>query len=146
MKAPEYTRGPWTWYGNTMPTCPRYHLATDHSGRITVMDFVRAGTQGAQPRFQVGRCMQPAAELVRYDVDPAVKGRTAAKAGTSVYREDFSDIDHPDARVIVAAPLMADALRALLEVRPANWDDGEDPQAETAWRDAEAVMLAVLGA
>jgi hypothetical protein len=145
VKAPEYTPGPWTWYGNTMPSCPRYHLATMNRGRVTVMDFVRVGLQGVVPRFQVDRRMLPAAELVRYDVDPSVKGLTAAKSADSVYRQDFSDIDHPDARLIVAAPVMADALRALLEVRPVNWDDGEDPEQETAWRAAEAALLAVLG-
>lgn len=145
MSEAQYTKGPWTWYGNSMSTAPRYYLATDYGGRITVMDLVRAGVQGAQPRFREDRVMVPAAEMVRYDVDPSVRGRTAAKAGSTVYREDFSDIDHPDARLIVAAPDMADALIALIAIRPSNWDDGEDPEQEAAWRAAEAALVKVLG-
>lgn len=45
------TPGPWEWFGNTKQY--EVYLATKHSGRRFVMDFVRWGMGGAQPRFQV---------------------------------------------------------------------------------------------
>jgi hypothetical protein len=45
------TEGPWQWFGNTKLN--EVYLATKDRGRILVMDFVRWGMSGAQPRFQV---------------------------------------------------------------------------------------------
>ena len=60
------TPGPWQWYGNTK--MHEVYLATVNRGRVYVMDFVRWGMAGAQPRFQV-----------RTDVD---KPRNLAKSVT----------------------------------------------------------------
>ncbi|MBY5917310.1 hypothetical protein HFO77_23230 [Rhizobium leguminosarum] len=45
-----HTPGPWAWFGNASSNS--IYLATTHSGRRYVMDFVRWGMRGAQPRFQ----------------------------------------------------------------------------------------------
>lgn len=71
--------GPWAWYGNTRMT--DVYLATVRGGRNYVMDFVRWGMRGAQPRFNVGGIMRTTKELA---------------AG-----ECFA-IDHPDAAFIAA--------------------------------------------
>lgn len=109
-----HTPGPWEWYGST-DHYPRFHLATVYGGRRFVMGFKRAGMQGAEPVFQVNNRMVPASELVLFDVDPSVKGVTAGRAAESVYRQDFSVIDHPDARLIAAAPDILAALTRLTE-------------------------------
>jgi hypothetical protein len=44
------TPGPWRWYMNKRSRDIR--LEAEHSGRLIVMDFVRWGMQGAQPRFR----------------------------------------------------------------------------------------------
>lgn len=94
-----HTPGPWGWFGGNHG----YYLATTHSGRRFVMDFVRMGTQGAQPRFQLNGCMVKGGELVRFEVDRSVMGFKAGKAAPSVYRYDIVEIDHPDARLIAQA-------------------------------------------
>lgn len=80
------TPGPWKWFGDTK--LKNIYLATTHSGRIYVQDFVRWGMRGAQPRFQVAGIMEDASELVEYEVD---------------YRKDIATINHPDARFIADA-------------------------------------------
>lgn len=107
------TPGPWGWFGNASYR-PSVYLATRHSGRRYVMDFVRWGMQGAQPRFQPARFgMVDAKDLIQFEVgDQSVRGIDAAKADTSVYRLDVRGIDAPDARLIAAAPELLDALDA----------------------------------
>lgn len=109
----KHTPGPWGWYGSTYQGCS-IHLATLHSGRRFIMGFKRRGTQGAEPTFQVNNRMVPASELVLFDVDRTVKGATAGKAAHSVYRYDFSEIDHPDARLIAASPDLLEAAQKAL--------------------------------
>jgi len=103
------TPGPWGWFGDQHGV----YLATQHSGRRYVMGFRRFGMNGAQPTFQIDRMgMVPASELVEFDVgDRAVRGVKAALAAVSVYRYDVTAIDHPDARLIAAAPDILDALK-----------------------------------
>lgn len=101
MEEAKFTPGPWRWFGNTKT---KYiYLATTHSGRLYVMDFVRWGMQSAQPCFQPAPgkiAMQPATDLVRYEVD---------------YRQDIACIDHPDAYLIAAAPDLYAACELALE-------------------------------
>jgi hypothetical protein len=106
----KHTPGPWAWFGNEFG----FYLATTHSGRTYVMDFVRFGMNRAQPRFRSGGIMRPAAEVVTFAVgDRGVQGFKAAKADPSVYRYDIDGVDHPDARLIAASP---DLLAALKQV------------------------------
>lgn len=127
----EWPRGPWRWFGSTYSD-GQFYLATDHSGRKFVMGFRRCGAQGAQPTFQVDGRMVPAKELVKYDVgDGTARGHTAAKVDQSVYRYDFSEIDHPVARLFTAAPdlhaVAADALEfAVMFLAFVGRDQGTD--------------------
>lgn len=92
--------GPWSWFGNTQTKS--IALATVHSGRRWLMDFVRWGMTDACPRFQPpeGLGMVRADELVVYERD---------------YRKDFRDIDEPVARALAKSREDVDWLRA--EVR-----------------------------
>ena len=96
-----HTPGPWSWFGNQHGV----YLATPDRGRTYVMGFRRMGLQGAQPTFRDGGVMRPASELVRFSVGNGLaKGFSDGRADGSVYRYDISSIDHPDARLIAAAP------------------------------------------
>lgn len=50
-RAQKATAGPWGWFGYGGKTRELY-LATLSRGRLLIMDFVRWGTQRAQPRFR----------------------------------------------------------------------------------------------
>lgn len=115
MGSNQHTPGPWGWFGD--PQHGGFYLATRHSGRRYVMGFARMGFHYAQPLFQVDGVMVDGRELCRFEVAPNVIGVTAAKqAGSGVYRTDITEFDHPDARLIAAAP---DLLAALNEIN--NW-------------------------
>ncbi|MBF0192505.1 MAG: hypothetical protein HQL99_15410 [Magnetococcales bacterium] len=129
-KIPE---GPWSWYGNLKTN--HIYLATERGGRTYVMDFARFGMRDAQPRFNTDKGMVKAQDLCRFEVgDPDVIGYQAAKEDDSVYRYDISEIDHPVARLIAAAP---DLLAALLEA--------ENGSPEMAERLRKAALEKVLG-
>lgn len=103
--------GNWIWHGQP----DGVSLATEYGGRRYVMDFVRKGMRGAQPRFQLGGLMHNAADdLVTFSVgDDHVRGHRQAKEDHSVYRYDISGIDHPDARRIARVPQMEDLIISL---------------------------------
>lgn len=96
------TPGPWKWFGDASSN--HVYLATTHSGRRYVMDFVRWGMRGAQPRFQPERGgMVDAKDLLQFEVgDQSIVGIDAARKDGSVYRYDVRGIDCPDARYIAA--------------------------------------------
>ncbi|WP_246231078.1 hypothetical protein [Rhizobium oryzihabitans] len=110
------TPGPWKWFGNASSN--HVYLATTHSGRRYVMDFVRWGMKGAQPRFQPERGgMVDAKDLLQFEVgDRDIVGMDAAKKDGSVYRYDVRGIDCPDARYIAAVnPAAISELLSTLE-------------------------------
>lgn len=80
----EHTEGPWEWssFGDNRPA-----LVTPDRGRLIVMDFVRLGMNGAEPRF---------AEREGNKGGRLIKGMTIEEIRA-----------HPDARLIAAAPTLA---------------------------------------
>lgn len=90
-----HTQGPWQWF-ESGGEC---YLATPNRGRLIVMNFVRRGMSGAQPRFAVWE-----------GEERETLGGLMKKA------ESFQNLyDHPDARLIAAAPTMFEALEASAE-------------------------------
>jgi hypothetical protein len=81
----KHTLGPWRWreYGG------RIELVAPHSGTLLVMDFTRKGWSGAQPRFAI---------------------RSDSMGGIMRDASDMDFENHPDARLIAAAPDMLAAL------------------------------------
>jgi hypothetical protein len=123
MSEPEFTRGPWEWFGNAQSNT--LYLATRHGGRRYVMKFRRWGMTGAQPVFQPHDRMVNAKDLLMFEVgEKSVRGMDQAKADGSVYRYDIRGVDAPDAYLIAAAPCLYEALDGLLQII----DDGDGNQ------------------
>ncbi|MBM1613892.1 hypothetical protein JQV16_08595 [Sulfitobacter mediterraneus] len=103
--------GNWFWHGQPDSMA----LATEYGGRRYVMDFVRKGMKGAQPRFQTDGLMHNAADdLATFSVGEGhVRGHRQAKEDPTVYRYDISGIDHPDARRIARVPEMEELILSL---------------------------------
>ena len=135
----QHTPGPWVWRGNAY--AQDVYLSTLHGGRKVVMGFSRWGTAGAQPTFQGPNSLRYAKDLLKFEVgDPSVTGVAEARDNNSVYRLHIADIDHPDARLIEAAPELLDALEALMVTIDAQINAGLrwDPETVVATRAAIA--------
>lgn len=60
-------------------------------------------------------------ELCRFEVAPMVVGVSAAQEpGSGVYRYDITEFDHPDARLIAAAPELLEVAISNAEYRAAR--------------------------
>ncbi len=130
------TDGPWAWFGEGKYN--QLYLATVLNGRRYVMDFVRWGMKGAQPRFQINGLMEDAKDLFKFEVgNPSVTGVAQAKADSSVYRFDVAEIDHPDARWIAACNPAA--IRQLFSEQDAETKKLSDELARV--REAAEVVL-----
>jgi hypothetical protein len=110
----QHTPGPWVWRGNAH--AQDVYLSTRHGGRRIVMGFKRWGTANAQPTFRGQNSLEDAKDLLKFEVgDPSVTGVAEARENNSVYRLHIADIDHPDARLIEAAPELWDLIVELFE-------------------------------
>jgi hypothetical protein len=71
--------------------------------------------------------------------------------GDSIGALAYATGDHPaeeqlaNARLFTASPSLLAALKLLNEVRPFNWDDGDDPRLKAAWEAADAAMAEAEG-
>lgn len=124
----EPTPGPWRWELNLkskkIELCggvPRYDLS--------VMRFVRWGMTGAAP--QVMQASPRGMNIMHH-----VKEFACKALGREHHADWFQTIDHPDMRLIEAAPDLLQACRKLLAYHqwaksPGQWDsEPEDPEAE----------------
>ena len=95
MSTLSYTPGPWEWVVNK--TYKQVTLVGHRDGlRELVMDFVRWGMNGAKPRLNCAGLMRPADGLCE-----VIRGREHHASWCQT-------INHPDARLIAAAPDMLD--------------------------------------
>lgn len=83
------TPGPWAWMQSGRGSVD---LATPHSGRLIVMDFVRKGMQSAEPRFAIVDGQQ-------------FRGRKGGilYTATEIMQRNDGLLAHPDAEFIAAA-------------------------------------------
>ena len=92
-----HTPGPWGWFRHGGD---RLYLGTPDRGRLIVMDFTRAGMQGAQPRFSVWAGQETGAPRERL-------------GGIMRTAEELPVDTHPDARLIADAPQLFHTIREL---------------------------------
>lgn len=107
----KHTPGPWNWFASDRGDL---QLATEHSGRLYVMQPVRNGMQGATLRFS------------RWGAGP--RGR---RGGIMERFDAFmvaGELRHPDALLIAASPELLAALEAEQEWREREAAGALDPE------------------
>ena len=95
MNAPAFTPGPWQW---EVTPSGEVRLETPDRGRLYVMGFARKWMRGAQPRFSIWG-----------------DGPRERRGGIMHDFEDAGAGNHPDARLIAAAPELYEALAMLCD-------------------------------
>ncbi len=128
-----FTPGPWSWREQSI----RLMLAATHSGLLIVMDFVRRGMSGAQPRFaerseaDVGGLMLKATELnlakcpdvllIEAAADNGLllrailAGKARARTEMLLVYVTVGAITHACGLDLNGLPVLTDALRAKLQ-------------------------------
>jgi len=73
----------------------------------------------------------------------AADGQTVCVLGCP--DEEIEEQDVTNGAAILALPQLLSALRRLRGVRPVDWSDGDDPELQLAWQEAEdALALAAV--
>jgi hypothetical protein len=106
-----HTRGPWRWELSEKNKEIRLCGAAGYD--LTVLDFVRWGMSAAAPRLRTADGM--ALNIMRRADEFA-----AVVPGREHHAEWFKAVDHPDARLIAAAPDLLAALEALRDAFPSE--------------------------
>jgi hypothetical protein len=139
-----HTPGPWRWEVNR--ACKRVQLCGGPPKRgfgrydLTVMDFRRWGMNSAAPVFWYWDYDKWVGAPQRAD-DLAV-----AAEGREHHADWFALIDHPDARLIAAAPELLEALRPLtMMARTSGGTPGPDAGLMAACEAAEAAIAKAKG-
>ena len=131
------------------------YLSTVNHGRRFVMDFVRWGMSGAQPRFQVALDGGDGSGVMR---GIGIMGENESPLGPTFeasHRKQFTGIGHPDATFIAASrqlvPDLLDLVTSLTEKLAAAEAERERTaalvQAAKAWRAwsrSDGVSLAIV--
>jgi len=92
------TPGPWGWFGDSKRGS--FYLATKQGGRRFVLSARPFGPKRAQFKFNSAGELIDARDLAVHEVNP----QATDWRDRSLYRHDILAIDHPDARLIAAAP------------------------------------------
>lgn len=135
-----HTPGPWRWEVN------RSHKSVKLCGGppkrgfgrydLTVMDFSRYGMNGAAPVFWLWDYEKMVGQPRRADqLATAVEGREH-------HAMWFADIDHPDARLIAAAPDLLDALEYAVEKYGRDGGPWNVPSDPGGWLDRARAAIA----
>ncbi len=102
-----HTPGPWRWELN--PASKQVRLV---GGKVkydlNVMDFVRYGMSNAAPRFNVERREHLHLMTRADELGSIVPGREH-------HAEWFQSVNHPDANLIAAAPVLLEACEMLVQ-------------------------------
>lgn len=114
MTTAKHTPGPWRWEVNRAHKSIKLCGGPSHRGYgrfdLTVMDFARYGMTGAAPVFWNWDLDKSVGERFRADVlaEPV--------AGREHHASWFADINHPDALLIAAAPVLREGADAALDL------------------------------
>lgn len=101
-----HTPGPWRWEFNATSKMVSL-VGGKPTFDKTVMDFVRYGMGRAAPAFN---------DLIagnQYNIMERCEKYAVPVAGREHHASWFQDLNHPDARLIAAAPTLAAACRAI---------------------------------
>lgn len=151
----EALKGPWQWCGNT--ATGQVMLATVDRGRIFVLmpsveQVRRLGDPDRrhdfeadlrlQPRLHTGHGMLSYRKFAIYDVCPDAVGKPDDER---VYRHDFTGLDHPDAKILVAARNILPTLLKIIRIQQKALRDYSQAQESTAY-DSDGEEITVYNA